>query len=207
MQHWSGLEIEAEIEATVAAVLLFGDTRHTAGQPYNVGSGAGRSSYYPRAGRVLDKINAYATILRSYCVSTDPVCAQGDDVSTHLDYFQRSTDDAAKWVRSMVDMEKATASTTATRPVASSSQAASETGSTAVAGENVGADKVASTSSGLPTTAETDASTTATSTATSTATGPMTSTATSDNGVDRLSCQEGLTWTVVMIGLCLIVGQ
>lgn len=202
MEHWSGLEIEAEIGATVAAVLLFGDTRHTAGQPYNVGSGAGRSSYYPRAGTVLDKINAYAPILRSYCVSTDPVCAQGDDVSTHLDYFQRSNDDAAKWVRSMVDLEKATATTTATGPVASSSQAASETSSaavTATTGESVGADKVTSTSSGLPTTAETHASTTAT--------WPITSTATSDNGVDRLSCQEGLTWTVVMIGLCLIVGQ
>lgn len=201
-----GLEIEAEIGATVAAVLLFGDTRHTPGQPYNVGSGAGKSSYYPRAGTVLDKINAYAPILRSYCISTDPVCAQGDDVSTHLDYFQRSTDDAATWVRSMVDMEKATATTTATRTVASSSQAASETGSaafTATTGESVGADKVTSTRSGLPTTAETDASTTAT----STATGPITSTTTSDNSVDRLSCKEELTWTVVMIGLCLIVGQ
>lgn len=61
--------------ATVAAVLVFGDTRHTAGQSYNVGSGADKNSCYPRSGAVLEKVGAFSPVLRSYCAFTDPVCA------------------------------------------------------------------------------------------------------------------------------------
>lgn len=110
----------------------------------------------------------------------------------------------------MVDIENASAATTATatETVGSSSRAASETTSaafTATTGEGVGADKVRSTRSVLPTAAETDADTTAT----STVTGSAITTAASDNGVARFSCNKGLglTWTVVMIGLCLLVAQ
>ena len=67
----------------------------------------------------------------------------------------------------------------------------------------MGADKVTRTSSGLPTAAETDADTSAT----STVTGSAITTAASDNGVARFSCNKGLIWTVVTIGLCLLVAQ
>ncbi|KAI3395845.1 hypothetical protein diail_782 [Diaporthe ilicicola] len=173
----------------LAAVLVFGDTRHTAGQSYNVGSGADKNSHYPRSGTVLGKIGAFASVLRSYCVSTDPVCAQGDDVSTHLDYFQKFTDDAAKWVRSMVDIKETTA-TAAT--VATSSRAASGTASAVVSATtgaaDLGASNATSTSSGSPPSTETDAS--ATSTAIGTA--APSATATSGSGVTTLSREKGL---------------
>lgn len=178
---------------TVAAVLVFGDTRHTAGQPYNVETGADKDSGFPRSGTDLEKMATYASVLRSYCVATDPVCAGGEDHSTHLDYFQKFTDDAGIWVRSMVGIENnGTASTTAT--VTSSSRAASDIPS-AVA-------SATSTSSGLHSIiTETGASTTAT------ATGSATATGTSDNGAATLSRGKGLAWMGVMIGLCLLAGQ
>lgn len=179
---------------TVAAVVVFGDTRHTAGQPYNVETGADKNSGFPRSGTDLDKMGTYASVLRSYCVATDPVCAGGEDHSTHLDYFQKFTDDAAGWVRSMVGIEtNNTASTTAT--VASSSRATSDT---PTAGSSA-----TSTSSGLHSVTETGASTTAA----ATATGSAAATATPDSGVATVSRGKGLTWMGVTIGLCLLVGQ
>lgn len=196
----------ADVTVIVAAVLVFGDTRHTAGQPYNVGTGSDKNSGFPRSGTDLEKMAAYASVLRSYCVDTDPVCAGGDDHLTHLDYFQKFTDDAASWVRSMLGIDNNTAATTTT--VASSSRATSET-STAGPSGTTGADTetntATSTSSEQPSSAETGASTSAT--ATATATGSATAPATSDNGVASLSLGKALGWTGVMIGLCLLVGQ
>jgi hypothetical protein len=184
------LKLTVNRETTVAAILLFGDPRHTAGQPYSVGTGAGKNSYYPRSGGVLDRMGAYAPVLRSYCASTDPICAQGDDVATHLDYFLKWTDDAARWARSMVDMKNTTSATSASEKAASSMGAGDVTST--------------STSSGLPTAAETDRGTTAT----SSATGSATPTATSDSGVAGFRRNQGLAWTVIMMmGLYLLVGQ
>lgn len=188
---------------TVAAVLVFGDTRHTAGQPYNVETGADKNSGFPRSGTDLDKMDTYASVLRSYCVDTDPVCAGGDDHLTHLDYFQKFTDDAASWVRSMVGIDNNTAATTTT--VASSSRATSGT-STASPSGTTGADTetntATSTSSGLTSSTETGASTPAT----GTATGSATATATSANGVASHSLGKALGWMGVMIGVCLLAG-
>lgn len=87
----------------VAAALLFGDNRHVADQSYNVLSGANASADNPRSGVQLERLNAFAGVLRSYCVSTDPVCApEGGsdfDVETHLNYFDLYSDDAAGWVK------------------------------------------------------------------------------------------------------------
>ncbi|KAK7720084.1 hypothetical protein SLS63_009979 [Diaporthe eres] len=183
-------------------VLVFGDTRHTAGQPYNVETGADKNSGFPRSGTDLQKMGTYASVLRSYCVATDPVCAGGDDHATHLDYFQKFTNDAASWVRSMVGIENNTATATATVP--SSSRVTSETstaGPPATTGADAGASSATGTSSELPSSTETGASTTVT------AAGAATATATSDNGVATLSRGMGLIWTGVMMGLCLLVGQ
>jgi len=61
----------------IAAVLLFGDVRHVANQGYNVGPGSGSDGQYPRSGSGLAALNEYAGIMRSYCLSTDPICALG----------------------------------------------------------------------------------------------------------------------------------
>lgn len=197
-------KIVADVRVTVAAVLVFGDTRHTAGQPYNVGTGADKNSGFPRSGTDLEKMGTYASVLRSYCVATDPVCAGGDDHATHLDYFQKFTEDAGSWVRSMVGIENNTATATAT--VTSSSQTTSVTSSAgppATTVSDVGTSSPTGTSSELPSSTEAGASTTVTTTGAATAA----ATATSDNGVATLSRGKGLVWTGVMIGLCLIVGQ
>lgn len=88
--------------STVAAALMFGDVRHTASQSYNVESGARDQGVFPRNATELANLGRFSSVLRAYCVATDPVCAGGDDVSTHLSYFDIYTDDAASWVKSML---------------------------------------------------------------------------------------------------------
>lgn len=87
----------------VVAAMIFGDTRHTANQPYNVLSGAGKDGLFPRPGDQLANLAKYGDVLRNYCVDTDPICAQGDVVETHLNYFDVFTDDVADWVKERVN--------------------------------------------------------------------------------------------------------
>lgn len=203
----------ADVGAIVAAVLVFGDPCHTAGQPYNIETGADKNGSFPRSGAYLEKMGTYASVLRSYCVATDPVCAGGEDHASHLDYFQKFTDDAASWVRSMVGIDdNAAATTAATTTAASSSRATSESssaGPSATTGADVGTSSTTGTSSGLPSSTETGAgaSTTATATATASVTGSGTATATPENGVAPLGGDLVLAWMGVMMGLCLVVGQ
>ena len=89
----------------VVAALLFGDTRHTADQSYNVESGAPGDGLFPRNGSQLRDLNRYSDVLRSYCVSTDPICAEDmgpEEVETHLNYFDIYSRPAAEWVQGMV---------------------------------------------------------------------------------------------------------
>ncbi|KAJ9150263.1 hypothetical protein NKR23_g3650 [Pleurostoma richardsiae] len=98
----AGLDPSTGAGSKVVAALTFGDVRHAAGQSYNVLSGAGDSGIYPRAGDQLASLNRFAGVLRAYCVSTDPECALGDDIETHLNYFDIYSDDAGTWVQDMV---------------------------------------------------------------------------------------------------------
>ncbi|KAI5242005.1 alpha/beta-hydrolase [Aureobasidium subglaciale] len=90
----------------LGAVLLFGDNRHVANQPYNVLSGASVSCNDPRAPESLARLNKFAGVMRSYCDGSDPVCAAAGpgpfDVNNHLNYFDIYTDDAAGWVKYML---------------------------------------------------------------------------------------------------------
>lgn len=203
----------ADVGAIVAAVLVFGDPCHTAGQPYNVETGVDKNGSFPRSGAYLEKMGTYASVLRSYCVATDPVCAGGEDHASHLDYFQKFTDDAASWVRSMVGIDNNTASTVttaATTTAASGSQATSESssaGPSATTGADVGTSSTTGTSSGLPSSTETVVGASTTATETASAAGSGTATATPENGVATLGCGLVLAWMGVMMGLCLFVGQ
>lgn len=91
----------------VAAVLLFGDNRHVANQPYNILSGAPYSADNPRYPEQVQHMNLFAPIIHSYCVDTDPVCAADApvtaDVETHLNYFDIYSDEAAGWVKWMLE--------------------------------------------------------------------------------------------------------
>lgn len=162
----------------VAAVLLFGDVRHVAGQSYNVLSGADDNSYSPRPSDNLAKLNNFESVMRSYCDSQDPICAEGDTTSVHLSYFELYSEAAASWVRSMVGISataQATATLVADSP-ATSSVAAVGSSTSAVSGTPTSSAVSSGPSASITTTgssvvtAETSVSTSASSLATATAT-------------------------------------
>ncbi|KAH8918725.1 carbohydrate esterase family 5 protein [Atractiella rhizophila] len=65
----------------IKAAILFADPTHTANQPFNAGTGNARSGLSPRASGAL---NAFSSVLQSYCLVNDPVCARGGNVNDHL---------------------------------------------------------------------------------------------------------------------------
>jgi hypothetical protein len=109
----------------VAAALLWGDVLHTANQPYNVLDGASKQKN-PRSPDDLARLNRYSSVLRSYCGAGDPVCAGGNDVSQHLNYFELYTDEASTWAVGKV----AAAAPLCAAPSSSSAPASSATAPT-----------------------------------------------------------------------------
>ncbi|KAJ0159701.1 Acetylxylan esterase 2 [Colletotrichum tanaceti] len=98
----------------IAAVLMFGDTRHTADQPYNYLADVGSNGWFPRPDDQLAGMRAFADVTRSYCASSDPVCSGGNSEANHLNYFDIYSDEAGKWVQEMVGKADAAASSTGT---------------------------------------------------------------------------------------------
>ncbi|KAL3421697.1 Acetylxylan esterase 6 [Phlyctema vagabunda] len=149
----------------IVAALAFGDDRHTANQSYNVESGSALQGFFPRSAIELEPLEKYAGVLRSYCAAGDPICANGDVVAEHLNYFEKYTDDAAAWVKKMVSQNATALSTT---PSSSSSASASSSSQTSTADSSA---------------QETASSVSASSTSSSTATGTAASaSSTSTNG-------------------------
>ena len=101
---------------------------HTADQSYNVLDGANKQSN-PRKAADLARLNRYAPVLRSYCAAGDPVCAGGDVVADHLNYFELYTDEASSWVVSKIDnvvpLPSCAAPSSSSAPAASSTAPAS----------------------------------------------------------------------------------
>lgn len=97
------LDPKSDAGKALTAVLTFGDTRHTANQPANYESGAKDDGLFPRPGDQLAKLNAFSDRHRDYCVDTDSICSgadpKGPGAMSHLEYFEKFTDDAAKWVK------------------------------------------------------------------------------------------------------------
>ncbi|KAH7480917.1 hypothetical protein FOMA001_g7687 [Fusarium oxysporum f. sp. matthiolae] len=110
----------------IVAAMVFGDTRHTKDQPFNVLSGAGKNGLFPRPAGMLQNLASYGDVFRNYCVETDPICAQGDEVETHLNYFDVFTDDVAEWVKERIG-EDATTTTAATKTSTRAKSTAKET--------------------------------------------------------------------------------
>ncbi|KAK6368242.1 hypothetical protein LTS17_009983 [Exophiala oligosperma] len=91
----------------LSAVLTFGNTRHTANQPYNYGNGSGIDGLFPRSGDMLTALDKYTAVTRDWCLQTDPICAanQTDSlVSTHLGYYNMYSDEAAAWIKSVAGL-------------------------------------------------------------------------------------------------------
>ncbi|KAL2436299.1 hypothetical protein ABEF95_007916 [Exophiala dermatitidis] len=136
----------------IVAALVFGDTRHVAGQPYNVESGADATGLFPRSGDQLATLNRFSSVLRSYCVATDPICAASygsEDATTHLTYFDVYTDAAAGWVKEMVSKAEDKSSTTSTTPSATMQSTTQSTTTTASSNSNSSA--ILTSSSAVPT--------------------------------------------------------
>ncbi|KAI0471536.1 cutinase [Xylariaceae sp. FL0804] len=118
----------------IKAALMFGNVRHVASQSYNTLSGAGDNSYYPRSGDQLAALNAFADVLHDYCAGGDPICAQGETVADHLNYFQLYTDAAADWVVSMVGGATATTTSSSSSTTTTAGSASGSAGSSLSSG-------------------------------------------------------------------------
>jgi hypothetical protein len=100
----------------VAAVISFGNTRHTANQSYNFGNGSAIDGWFPRNATQLANLNQYADIMRDWCVSTDPICAANQTFYTeesHLGYYNVDSQSAASWIKSVASLTSTAPFTTA----------------------------------------------------------------------------------------------
>ncbi|KAH7233479.1 Alpha/Beta hydrolase protein [Fusarium tricinctum] len=99
----AGLSSKSRPGNKIIAAMVFGDTRHTENQPFNVLSGKGKNGLFPRPADQLANLASYGDVFRNYCVETDPICAQGEDVKTHLNYFDLYSNQVAAWVKERVE--------------------------------------------------------------------------------------------------------
>jgi len=98
----AGIDVNSAAGRKIAAAMVFGNTRHTANQPYNVLSGSGGTGLFPRSGSQAAALLTYTSVFHDYCVANDPICAGGNVVADHLNYFDIYTDEAAAWVKSQL---------------------------------------------------------------------------------------------------------
>ncbi|KAF6827935.1 acetylxylan esterase precursor [Colletotrichum musicola] len=178
----------------ISAVLIFGDVRHTANQPYNYLSGAAASGLFPRSENQLAGMRAYSKVMRSYCVDSDPICAGGDTSANHLNYFDIYSGDAGKWVKEVVGAAGTTSSSTTPRPT--STTTSSRPTSTSI-------------SSAASTTTEVESVAPSTSAPTAGAATPASPT--SDNAETTPTPTEtnaagGLAGNTMLLGLALVAG-
>ncbi|KAI1645113.1 carbohydrate esterase family 5 protein [Daldinia loculata] len=190
-----GLDPNSAPGNTIVAALLFGDTRHTANQPYNTLGGAPINGLFPRSGQQLEGIHNFAGVLRDWCQEDDPICAEGDgkrtyNVQHHLNYFDVYSGAAAEWVKSMlgetttptsgsttVSSNTATSTTSSTSTVVEETSSgvtatettASETQSASITSVSMSLSSPSLTRTSTPLPEGTDSSTAATPTASSTA--------------------------------------
>ncbi|KAK0384685.1 hypothetical protein NLU13_7163 [Sarocladium strictum] len=111
------------------AIIAFGDTHHTANQPYNYGAGSGFDGIFPRPEKQLQALDQWRSVLWSYCGPNDPVCASSGpkaeyNVTEHLGYYNNTVllGQAAAWAKDVADI-KDDSSFTTTIPISLSGTA------------------------------------------------------------------------------------
>lgn len=102
------MDISTAPGSKVAAALMYGPTRRSANQTWTVGGGEVSDGGAPRTAEQNAGLKPYADagILREYCQPRDPICAphtENTDMKFHLDYFDKYSDEASKWV---IDLAK-----------------------------------------------------------------------------------------------------
>ncbi|CAJ2499869.1 Uu.00g027220.m01.CDS01 [Anthostomella pinea] len=176
----AGLDPYSGAGTMLTAALTFGDVRHTANQPFNTLGGASRNSGFPRSGTQLANLNRFADVIQDYCADDDIVCASGDSVADHLNYFDVYTQQAADWVKMKLGDVSTEPTTSSSVPVETStpvpSMGATSTLSTTV---TVSSSSIATTTGATTAnTTTTEATTTETTTTEATTTAATTTAAT-----------------------------
>ncbi|KAI5921341.1 carbohydrate esterase family 5 protein [Camillea tinctor] len=195
-----GLDADSEPGNKIVAAMLFGDTRHTAAQSYNVLDGAPDNGLFPRTGAQLAGLNSFSSVLRSYCQAEDPICAGGDTVADHLNYFDVYSDAAGGWVASMVG---ATPSSTATSSTASqTSTMSSASTSASKSGSSTTGEASTTTGSTSATTAAPSSTTTDADVGSSESSSSSTATPT---GGDQSGGARGLQCTIGIVSMTTLV--
>lgn len=93
--------ISAEIASHVTAVVTFGDPRHVADQPFEVGT-SNRNGLFPRAADQLETLAGLADRIQAFCDTGDTFCDRGLNVRVHSTYLDRRQDAAADFVLDQV---------------------------------------------------------------------------------------------------------
>ncbi|KAF5724369.1 acetylxylan esterase 2 [Fusarium mundagurra] len=205
----------------IVAAMVFGDTRHTKDQPYNVLSGKGKDGLFPRPAGMLENLASYGDVFRNYCVETDPICAQGDEVETHLNYFDVFTDDVAEWVKERVaeDTTTTSATTAATKTSTKVKSTAKETSTkeeetettteatstTKDASTKDSTTKGASTTAAASTTADPSSTTDATSASGRATAGEASSDAAAPSSTDNAASSKGASLMGMIIGVAALL--
>ncbi|KAG9521316.1 alpha/beta-hydrolase, partial [Aureobasidium melanogenum] len=110
------LDVNSALGKQIVAVTVFGNTRHTANQPYNQFSGAPDNGIFPRPDYQLANLATWTSKFHDYCVAEDPICAGGDVVADHLNYFDLYSDTAAAWIKSQIASADVVISSTIVSP-------------------------------------------------------------------------------------------
>ncbi|KAG9659789.1 alpha/beta-hydrolase, partial [Aureobasidium melanogenum] len=110
------LDVNSALGKQIVAVTVFGNTRHTANQPYNQFSGAPDNGIFPRPDYQLANLATWTSKFHDYCVAEDPICAGGDVVADHLNYFDLYSDTAAAWIKSQIASDDVVVSSTIVSP-------------------------------------------------------------------------------------------
>ncbi|KAF5572015.1 acetylxylan esterase 2 [Fusarium pseudoanthophilum] len=195
----------------IVAAMVFGDTRHTKDQPYNVLSGKGKDGLFPRPAGMLENLASYGDVFRNYCVETDPICAKGDEVETHLNYFDVFTDDVAAWVKERVgeDSTTTTTPTAATKTSTKVNSTAKETSTkeeeTESTTEAASTTKDVSSTAAASTTTDASSTTDATSASGRATAGEASSDAAAPSSTDNAASSKGASLMGMIIGVAALL--
>ncbi|KAI5788291.1 carbohydrate esterase family 5 protein [Geopyxis carbonaria] len=91
--------ISSTIGAHVAAIVQYGDPRHTSDETYHVGTSDG-SGLFPRLSD--QRLTSYVSRARTYCDNGDPFCESGGDLTAHSKYPATYDSAAAQFVLSLL---------------------------------------------------------------------------------------------------------
>ena len=90
--------ISASIGSHVVALVTFGNPRHVANAPFNLGT-ATRAGRFPQTAAQLQVLNStYAGKIAAWCDRNDTFCDSGTSTNVHLTYLNRYQNAAANFV-------------------------------------------------------------------------------------------------------------